>query len=93
MAAGDPIQIQHFVANNVTATPVSFAQSVQEVYVTASGGDVFVDFNNRTATTNSFRIFGGTSPNRLVVSGGQISNMSILGSAGAVDVYIMAVIR
>jgi hypothetical protein len=90
--AGEMIQIQHFTASNTAATPVSFTSGVQKIYITNITNDVYVDFNGRTATTDSFRCIKGVSANGFNFGDGSINSMSVIADTGSADVYIMGVV-
>ena len=77
-----------------TSTPVliDFGTAVQRVYITAITADVLAEFNG-SANTDSFRIPSGTPmPVGFEFPGSQIRTISLLGSGGTSNVYVMGVV-
>ena len=90
--AGEMIQIEHLTVSNTSPSTLNFTSGVQKVYITAITHDMYVDFNGRTATPNSFRIVAAQHPAEFNFTGGSVNSMSILADTGSGEVYVMGVI-
>lgn len=74
-----------------SAVLIEFGTQVQKVYVTSITADVLVEFDG-TANADSFRVVAGQHPAEFDFRGCNVKTVSLLGSGGTANVYVMGVV-